>query len=821
MKGHGSKIIKLVSNPTSNPTGTEGRAGYICYVDDSRTSAYVTKKILKDYGYKVDHFPSAEPAVVSILENDYDLLLTDLTLSSGGMDGDDLIRFLRKSGHPRKKLIPVIVITGTSEKEVLLRIYEAGANGVLVKPITGEELNERIRSLVPEKALGGQDYALEIHDPAQSADDSSKGQKNKPDMTQRPNSPSAAAKNAVSNAIKKKTVVKEGATTAQVKDRLPKTGASAFKKPELPLNTKPVDGQKQKPQDAVSGVVRNAVQELGDDIVGLNSKGKTQAPPSMPDQMAGSAAGKASAKDVIANLRAQAKAEAEKDNIPVLTIDEHKQKAKSEKGFGEEEINLGFGDDSEKEPELDFSDLDLDLEVTGGVEDKSRQAPKESNKPKAYKKKATAELNAKDTAAKQADAGAGEGVAPESESFAPPPDATGGEKKIITALDINTDFSDFQDDLYKPSAKDAFIDALKRYKLLGLAALVSLFIIFGGVWNFFTAGSALPVETVKVAMGSLHQSINVPGKIVSKLKVDVSTSSPGQIVSVEIKEGEKVSKGQVLARMENEEALSEVKRAEGNLLSTQEETALANKTLKRMRRALNLGAISRQQVEEAEASLKSARAKEAVAREELRSAKLALDKLKVTAPFAGTVTAKYAQVGQWVSPAEPLFTLVDLGQREVEAQVDSADASAISVGQQVFLSSDAFPDQTWEEKVIRIAPATDREQRSNSVAVYVSLGEKAPELRFGQQVDVEIRTFSSRRTPKLPLRALITRNGKTWVGTIDENRVHFVQVETGMEDLTHVEILNGVKTGQAVIIPKGEALQEGDPVRVTATQPTE
>ena len=166
MKGHGTKIIKLVSTTgkSTNDNSTEGKIGRVCYVDDSRTSAYVTKKILKEYGYEVDFFPSAEPAVVAILENDYDILLTDLTLSTGGMDGDELVRFLRNSGHPKKKLLPVIVITGTSDKDTLLKIYEAGANGVLVKPITGEELHDRIRTLVPEKAYPGtaDGYALEI-----------------------------------------------------------------------------------------------------------------------------------------------------------------------------------------------------------------------------------------------------------------------------------------------------------------------------------------------------------------------------------------------------------------------------------------------------------------------------------------------------------------------------------------------------------------------------------------------------------------------------------------------------------------------------------
>jgi len=73
----------------------------LCYVDDSRTSAYVVRRLLQPFGYQIDHFSSAEPAFVALVQEDYDLLLTDLKVSPTGMDGDDLIRTLRQSGHPK------------------------------------------------------------------------------------------------------------------------------------------------------------------------------------------------------------------------------------------------------------------------------------------------------------------------------------------------------------------------------------------------------------------------------------------------------------------------------------------------------------------------------------------------------------------------------------------------------------------------------------------------------------------------------------------------------------------------------------------------
>jgi CheY-like chemotaxis protein len=104
--------------------------------------------MLKPYGYIVDHFESAEPALIALIESDYDLLLTDLKVSPTGMDGDDLVRALRASGQTKVSSLPVIVITGATDTEILSQVYEAGANQIMTKPVNGEELDAHIRKLV-------------------------------------------------------------------------------------------------------------------------------------------------------------------------------------------------------------------------------------------------------------------------------------------------------------------------------------------------------------------------------------------------------------------------------------------------------------------------------------------------------------------------------------------------------------------------------------------------------------------------------------------------------------------------------------------------
>ena len=135
---------------STHPPEAKKPLARLCYVDDSRTAAFVMRRMLEPSGYQIDYFQSAEPAVVALIQGDYDLLLTDLKVSSTGMDGDDLIRTLRQSGQPRLSQLPIIVITGSTDAEVLVKVYEAGANQVMTKPVDAGALDGHIRRLLFE-----------------------------------------------------------------------------------------------------------------------------------------------------------------------------------------------------------------------------------------------------------------------------------------------------------------------------------------------------------------------------------------------------------------------------------------------------------------------------------------------------------------------------------------------------------------------------------------------------------------------------------------------------------------------------------------------
>lgn len=684
----------------------------LCYVDDSRTSAYVVRRLLQPFGYQVDHFSSAEPAFVALVQEDYDLLLTDLKVSASGMDGDDLIRTLRNSGLPKISKLPIIVITGASDAQSLVDVYDAGANQVMKKPVDADELDGHIRRLLFD---GGP-----IERPL-------------PDATV-VNLPTAHRPPPVANP----------------------QSASVSSTPHTD------SGEEMSPSDLVPESVQPVVTPVTS-VSPAPEVAPQKAEPKMPEESSLEKAMRKEAEDAEASsvsreevTQVQPSVEAAEEKIETPTEPTFGSATDSTSDFN----NSAHNDVQEEEPVIIEPDMRAGHRTTG------TESPFNDN--------------------------------------------------ILQDMDQYALVVTERSSLLARSGILGLMHSL--LELVGLRSLIMRALILGTVlmlliagWNiYFNQGSA--VETAFVESGEIFQSITVPGRLVSKQRVNVSPARAGRLVEIRVQEGDRVAKGQVLAKMDDRELMSRLKRAKANLSSAREGIVLAERTLKRLRKAHAKGAVARRFVEDAEVDLRAARANAGVTVEEVRSATLDFDDQKITAAFAGTVTTRYAEIGQWVGPSETLFTLVDESQREIEVRVDSADSVAIDVGQVVAVSSDAFPGLEWEESVVRLGTATDNNNNANSVKVYISLGQDAPSLRIGQQLDADIRTAWNPNTLKVPFEALISRDGQTMVAVLVQGRVRMKAVETGIEDFAMAEIKQGLNEGEMVILSKGLLLQHGDRV---------
>lgn len=849
----------------------------ICFLEDSCTSSHAIREMLGNEGHEVDHFSSAEEALDALMEKNYDVLLSSQIVALGGMDCIGLLRTIRTSKNPAKRALPVVVITANADPSNIESFFQSGANDVIVKPIEGKMLNQRISQTVTTKretpeisppsaprnlrvcfledsctsshairemlgeaghevdhfstteealdAFGEKDYDLLLASqiPTIGGMDTEAlvrtirgaGKRQKPIVVlttdastqNRVAFQAAGANHVLIKPVKpdlsdKLRAVVEG--RSEVPARIPAAGsAPAAAKAPAPAPVRVPKFLKVcflEDSCTSSHAIREMLGESGHEVdhfsspeEALDALMEKRYDVLLASQIV--ALGGLDCEGLITTVRSASKKD--RQGMPIVAIT-----ANGEPANLQVFRNAGADDVVVKPIEGNLGERlktvirtrppggrRPNLRVVGSKRSQATALPSAPSQPQPSLQDALTKLG-KPASAQQPNA-----PAAQPRKQAPPPPAKG------------LSLSDLLDSKPSPLPAPAVAErsSLDRKIIFGLVG-IGIFAVVASTWHHF--GEHVPVSVVTADAGSIFDSISAPGRVESKRKVNLTTSMPGQITKVVAKEGDKVRRGDVLASLDERTAAIELQRAQARLESAKREVALTERTLDRLVRALQMGAVSRQMAEDAEAAVHASRAKQRVAQEEVNAAQLAAERLNITAPFDGTVTVSYAVEGLWAEPPGPLFTIVDMGQREVEVRVATEDSARLSVGQPVALTSDAFPGQQWNEQIVRIAPAASRETGTgNTVSVYISLGPDSPPLRYGQQVDAQIRTSMSNNTVRVPYNAITVRNGRSMVAVIDEGRAHFIPVVTGIESNSHVEILEGLRAGQEVIVITNEVFE--------------
>jgi len=790
----------------------------ICFIDDSKTSAYVTKKLLKQQGYAVDHFPDAESALEALMENEYDLVITDLMISSdGGVNGDDLIRLIRHSGHPTKSIIPIMVVTGASDNAIFDELITAGANKVLSKPLDGESLQQAINDLIPK---------LTEFSPADhlSLAEESVGDVQVQDVVTQESSDSELMD--LDLEVQYDDVITDSIL------------------PDLNISKRSFDSEN-KSNRSSEGAKKSTVRKSkkltdikSSDIIAKNAVPKRKPKPKLENE---TAIPVLTTSIVPANKVSHANSVNKKSNKSITEqiekiVEQESivKKSKSNRKPSENKANFN----TEVKPVFgSFEKLEIhDPNADRTTSDEISQSMMQSIQNELTHIDELAAKKSTVVASEQANLSPAPKVAEELKAVAQPVATQAARPEVIKQENSfvekppkeNQQKHKSEDEnpllsllshMEEPGLSDDFSinkkQKTKSFPNVNIAISKSVWIILVLVMVvpasifWYLGQRAIDVKVVEVRQIPIHSEISVPGRVVSKRNIEVSARAAGQIMEVKVKEGDKIKKGQIMARMDDKEAKSNVKRAQARLMSSQEDVAATSKTQERLQRALDLGAVARQIVEDAEAAWKSASARQSEIEEELISAELKLDRLQIKAPFSGLITSVSVQEGQWLSVAEEILTLVDMDQRVVEIRVDVSDSARLNVGQEVVLSSEAFSGKSWKEKIVKIGEEAKTEDSVNVIKVQTSLGSNAPKLRIGQQVDAEIRVASRNDALTLPHNVLFTHEGSPHAAVVENGRVVFIPVVTGIESVTHAEIIRGLRAEQEIIVPSRVPLEPG------------
>ena len=359
------------------------------------------------------------------------------------------------------------------------------------------------------------------------------------------------------------------------------------------------------------------------------------------------------------------------------------------------------------------------------------------------------------------------------------------------------------------------LSGLKRRRWKFIAATAVLLVISGGALIWIKGpgsgrANKLADYTTTAELGTLPGVITSSGELEAIRRVNVSPRRQGLLEELFVDEGDAVTRGQVLARMETGDFTDRM-----DELSALERQARADYEAKRAdyfryRRLKDSGAISASDLDGFRAAFLSSREALAAATERIQQRGVEGSELLIRAPFSGVITERFAEPGAFVTPTTTASatagatssSIVELSEGlEVAAKVPENDIGRIRIGQSASVRVDAFPDQRFPARVRDIAPRAEKTDNVISFEVELSLIAPPPTLRIGMTVDVDFQTGRTAESTLVPTVAIVTENGQPGVLLVDkDNQPRFQAVELGASSGNQSAILSGVKPGSKVFI---------------------
>lgn len=333
---------------------------------------------------------------------------------------------------------------------------------------------------------------------------------------------------------------------------------------------------------------------------------------------------------------------------------------------------------------------------------------------------------------------------------------------------------------------------------------------------------ALTVDTAAATRGEIIEYITVVGNLVGQSTVDVVPRVAGRIDSITARLGDRVTRGQQIAKIEDRELQQQVKQAEQSLevnratvKQRESDLSLRKTTLARQQELLAKGLQTRQVVEDAEAGYNSAVAAVDLAKAQLAQTEARIDELKITlsnttivSPVDGFVGRRNLDQGAFAGANTVILQVVDIGTVRMVSNLVEKDFKRITQGVQALVEVDAFPGEQFAGVVSRVAPVFDAATRTASMEIEVP----NPGYRLKPGMYARVRLTAQRKADALtvPRTAVVDSEGRRGVFLPDGQTAKFQPVQTGLQDNDRVEIVEGLTDGQRVVTTGALALRDGD-----------
>lgn len=392
---------------------------------------------------------------------------------------------------------------------------------------------------------------------------------------------------------------------------------------------------------------------------------------------------------------------------------------------------------------------------------------------------------------------------------------------------------------------------MKKIFVIAVVLIVIFLIVFLNLRS--KQGLRTSVEVDKVKKGELLAKVSASGEIKPRKYVNISSSVPGMIEKIYVKEGEKVKEGQILLKLDSAQYEASVARDKAYIASLKEDLKNADTNLKKAEATYNRSnelhreqLISDEALENAKTQYETALAQKnsllhriAQARASLQSTIDSLNKTIIRSPIEGVVTSlkveegEVAVIGTMNNPGTVLLTIADLSVMEVEVDVDETDVINVKLGQKAEVKVDALSDKILNGEVTEIGSSAKQSsallsssastsKEAKDFKVVVTLENPPSVLKPGLSASTDIIIAEKKSVLKVPISCLVVREGKNkkeeeGVFVVEDGKAQFRKIERGIMGEMEIEVLSGLNENDEIIVGPYKALRtikDGDPVKV-------
>ena len=328
----------------------------------------------------------------------------------------------------------------------------------------------------------------------------------------------------------------------------------------------------------------------------------------------------------------------------------------------------------------------------------------------------------------------------------------------------------------------------------------------------------VPVKVYKLAPVDFTDELPAVGTVKSVPALELKFETNGVIQTLNVKEGDKVRKGDTLATLNPRDVKLEIEWAQSKLDSARAEYNAALKRYQVIKKLYEVGAIIKDRLDQAQAEVDVAKSKIEIAHRELALSKAKMKKLQLLAPQDGIIGKKEKDVGEFVTPNDVVLTLLDPQNTYVEVGIIEKDVYKIKTGQRVKVKVDTYPTRIFFGYVESIFPEIDERTRTMNVRIRVL--DPGRLLKPGMFARADIGVFSKRNALVVPSISVAIQRGAYYAGVVEENKVVYKKVSVEYITTDYAVIKKGLLPGALVITetPGMKRLNPGTGVKIIETQ---